>query len=238
MANKVKTICIDCGKEKEIIKRSLWRIKVGGRSGRCLKCASKLRNSDPEYKKKLSAGMKGHVVSEETRIKIGNAHRGKIISEEHKKKISRFFKDRPVSKEHRMALSKAHRLYQTEETRQKISRAKEGVLIPSVTGKNHYRWIENRMLLKDDSRERGGQLHREWSKTVKDRDNWKCKISNQDCEGRMEAHHILGWSKHPELRYEINNGITLCHAHHPRKRVEEKQMIPVFQGLLGLSMSN
>ena len=112
----------------------------------------------------------------------------------------------------------------------------KGMKLPQLSGENHPRWIRDRMLLKDDRRDRGGQLSRDWGKRVKDRDGWKCKISNQDCEGRMEAHHILGWTEYPELRYEINNGITLCHAHHPRKRAEEKLLAPVFQGLVGVSI--
>ncbi len=58
------------------------------------------------------------------------------------------------------------------------------------------------------------------------------RMSNQDCDERMEAHHILGWVSYPELRYEINNGITLCHAHHPRKRALEKELAPIFQELV------
>ena len=45
-----------------------------------------------------------------------------------------------------------------------------------TSGKNHYLWINDRTKLKDDHKDRGGQLHREWSKSVKNRDNWKCKI--------------------------------------------------------------
>lgn len=73
---------------------------------------------------------------------------------------------------------------------------------------------------------------REWMKAVKNRDGWKCRIADENCNGRMEAHHILNWKDHPELRYEINNGITLCHAHHPRKRAEEKRLSPYFQELI------
>ena len=107
-----------------------------------------------------------------------------------------------------------------------------------VIGARNGKWITDRMLLKDDHKDRGGSLSRDWGKRVKDRDGWKCRISNENCEGRMEAHHILGWSEHPELRYQLNNGITLCHAHHPLKRAEEKLMIPTFRGLLGLSIGN
>lgn len=60
-------------------------------------------------------------------------------------------------------------------------------------------------------------------------------IENKDCKGRLEAHHILNWMDYPELRYEINNGITLCHAHHPRGRAKEKQLSPFYQELVASS---
>src|SRR3990167_722345 len=62
--------------------------------------------------------------------------------------------------------------------------------------------------------------------------NSKGQFSNDDCSGRVEAHHILGWRSHPELRYEIKNGITLCLSHHPRKRSEEERYAPMFQELV------
>jgi hypothetical protein len=74
-----------------------------------------------------------------------------------------------------------------------------------------------------------------WMKQVKNRDNWKCRMANKDCNGRLEAHHILNWIDYPELRYEINNGITLCHSHHPRRREEEKRLIPTFVELVSVS---
>lgn len=54
----------------------------------------------------------------------------------------------------------------------------------------------------------------------------------------IEAHHILGWEEYPKLRYEVNNGITLCRAHHPRKRAEEKKLVPYFMGLIPVSKAN
>lgn len=108
----------------------------------------------------------------------------------------------------------------------------KGKKIQSLSGKNHYLWIEDRTKLKDDHKDRGGQLHRGWSNLVKKRDGWKCKINNKDCNGNLEAHHILSWREYPELRYEINNGITLCQTHHPRKRIEEARLSPYFQTLV------
>lgn len=101
----------------------------------------------------------------------------------------------------------------------------------------HPRWIEDRTKLKrvNAQGERRTSAYFFWRKSVWLRDSYACKIANPDCAGRIEAHHILGWAEHPELRYEINNGITLCHAHHPRKRAEEKRLIPTFLELVSVS---
>lgn len=110
-----------------------------------------------------------------------------------------------------------------EETKRKIGDAHRG--------EKSFMWIKDRSLLKKHDR-RSDSAYKEWRKNVYQRDGWKCRISNPDCEGRIEAHHILGWTKYPELRYQINNGITLCHAHHPRKKVDEAKLSPFFQKLV------
>jgi len=81
----------------------------------------------------------------------------------------------------------------------------------------------------------GFQMYKNWVLRVKKRDNWKCRINNEDCSGYCIVHHILSWQGFPELRYNVNNGITLCQAHHPRKRAVEKRLIPFFQGLVPVS---
>jgi hypothetical protein len=96
------------------------------------------------------------------------------------------------------------------------------------------RWIKDRTKLKKDN-ERNDPTYQEWRLNVWKRDNFKCKINNEDCNGKIIAHHILSWRKYPELRYNINNGITLCQAHHPRKRAKEKRLIPMFQELVLVS---
>lgn len=98
-------------------------------------------------------------------------------------------------------------------------------------GENHWRYIKDRSKLAK-RQERNDMAYKEWRMNVYKRDNFKCRIDNCDCSGRIIAHHILGWSPYPELRYEVNNGITLCLAHHPLKRAKEEQMIPVFTELV------
>jgi hypothetical protein len=89
------------------------------------------------------------------------------------------------------------------ETRLKMIIAKKikpawnkGIKMPQVTGENHYLWIKDRTKLQkygDDNKDRRSGAYSYWRKSVWTRDNWKCKINNSDCGGRLESHHILNW---------------------------------------------
>ena len=62
-------------------------------------------------------------------------------------------------------------------------------------------------------REMARQEYKQWRSDVFERDNWTC----QTCQARgvyLEAHHIKSWAKHPELRHEVSNGVTLCKPCH------------------------
>lgn len=118
-------------------------------------------------------------------------------------------------------------LIRSEEFKKKISLSNLGRL----SGNRHPRWISDRTKLVK-RQERNDVAYKDWRKQVWLRDNFTCKIANPDCSGRIEAHHILGWTAYPELRYQLNNGITLCHAHHPRKRADEAKLSPYFQKLV------
>jgi hypothetical protein len=95
----------------------------------------------------------------------------------------------------------------TDECRKKMSAARRGLLI----GPKNPNW-RGGIQLRDPERNR--YRAKMWVKAVKDRDGWKCVEC--DATGRLHAHHIKRWKDHPSLRYEVSNGVTLCHECHER----------------------
>lgn len=179
---------------------------------------------------------KGFRHSKETKEKISKANFGKIFSVEHRAKLSLAKKGKKIprvwSEESREKLRKFHLgRKHTKEALEKMSQGHKGLF----TKEKHPNWIKDRTMLsvKDDRGYYGTDTaSREWSRNVKKRDMWKCQMANNDCNGRMESHHILNWKDYPELRYELRNGITLCHYHHPKSRKEEEKLSPYLQSLI------
>lgn len=54
-----------------------------------------------------------------------------------------------------------------------------------------------------------------WRKAVYKRDNYTC-VECGECDGELHAHHIKSWADYPELRYDIDNGQTLCEDCHKK----------------------
>lgn len=51
-----------------------------------------------------------------------------------------------------------------------------------------------------------------WAKAVKSRGSYICQICGSG--NKLHAHHILSQLKHPNLKYDIANGQTLCQSCH------------------------
>lgn len=109
----------------------------------------------------------------------------------------------------------------------------KGKKLPQTTGPNNSRWKGGKTR---DIHSLFNPRYVEWRKSVFLRDGYVCKISNEDCSKTLQAHHILRWADYPELRYEVNNGITLCAKHHPRKKIDEKALAPKFFEIIGSSI--
>lgn len=179
---------------------------LGGTFQKGITPRSKRKHMSDETKKKISDSKIGKP-SWNKSLSVGGMS-GKKHSEETLSKMSLSQKSWTRNK----------RGVMSEETRLKISIANKGKRFKSIP-------VEDRKQAYDTD-------YKDWMKSVKNRDDWKCKISNEECFGRLEAHYILPWSLFPNLRYETNNGITLCVFHHPRKRSEEKRLAPLFKKLL------
>jgi len=88
----------------------------------------------------------------------------------------------------------------------------------SISGENHHNWNPN---LTDEERLHRDYNHKnennQWRKAVYERDDHTCQKCFVKGSGKnLNAHHILPWALFPELRFEVENGITLCKTCHKR----------------------
>lgn len=195
-----------------------------------------------DSKKKLSIANKNNPLLIKTQFKKGHISWNKDkkglvkMSAETRIKMSETAKKNTYNHIHLVPAQKGHLLGRkvSEEVRLKISLSKKGIT-PLVVLRGDTKGEKNPNWRGGSKEQHKGIEYNEWRLKVYKRDNFKCKINDKECKGKLEAHHILTWSEFPQLRYEINNGITLCHAHHPRKRAEEKRLAPVFFELVSVS---
>lgn len=183
--------------------------------------------------------------------KISVALKGKEKSPEHVEKVRLANLGRKLTAEHRKHLSESHiGLKLTEETKLKLSKSTSLAhldgRIPTLSddarkkgreklslkvGHLHPRWIVDRTKLARRNMQRSC-ADLTWSNQVRRRDKWKCALSSCECMGKVEAHHIRSWKDNPDLRYDVDNGITLCHFHHPRKPLKATELAPTFESIV------
>jgi len=81
----------------------------------------------------------------------------------------------------------------------------------SPRGKNHWNWNGGINPISDTIRK--SKEYKVWRELIFERDDWTCsKCLNRD--GDINCHHILNFSSNEDLRFNIDNGITLCKKCH------------------------
>lgn len=96
----------------------------------------------------------------------------------------------------------------SEDVRQRMSSAKKGRL----TGESNPNWRGG--LVHPDKRLRASYASKAWSAAVRQRDGHKCVECG--ATGKLHAHHIKPWKDNEALRFDVQNGATLCPPCHQK----------------------
>ena len=154
---------------------------------------------------------KGIPTTPEAKLKMRLAKLWKKSSEETRRKISIWNKWRKVSDETKLKIGKTRKwIKMTPEQKSKLNMS---WLIHNSWSKSHlWKWWKMEQY-PDNERVRKSMLTVLWRKTIFIRDNFtcqKCKVS----WWILNAHHINNFADFPELRFDIDNWITLCEKCH------------------------
>lgn len=155
----------------------------------CGSCTRLGEKHTPEHIEKVASALRGKTHTEQAKKNMSAGKKGCVFTEEHKKKLSIAHAGVPWSDKQRANIPKS------------LCRREA-----------HHHWNDK---LTDEER-----LHRrkivavkEWRDKVFKRDNYICQISTKTGKGLI-AHHLDGWNKFPEKRFDVDNGITISKQYH------------------------
>lgn len=156
------------------------------------------RHHSIETKKKMSEVRKGKKPSKKARKKMSDSGKDKVFSDKHKKAISKRVKELWSEPEYR-AKMKASNYHKNIGDKSHLWKG-------GITSEN--------MIIRSRSD------YKEWRKKVFERDNYTCVWCGvKSGNGKaiiLHADHIKSFAYHPELRFEISNGRTLCKECHKK----------------------
>ena len=108
----------------------------------------------------------------------------------------------------------------SEKTRTKMREAKIGYIpwnkgkeFLQIKGENNPNWKGG--ITKENDKIRKSLEYEIWRKEIYKRDGWTCRLCGYKGKD-IVAHHIKLFSEFPELRFSVDNGITLCRKCHIR----------------------
>lgn len=108
-------------------------------------------------------------------------------------------------------------------------RANDPKSFDCIRGNRHYNWkggtaSKNQQLRRDSK-------YREWRTRVFKRDNYKCHLCHE-IGHKLEAHHRKPWAIYPELRFDVENGITFCRKCHAYIHKWTKQLLEDYENII------
>lgn len=80
-----------------------------------------------------------------------------------------------------------------------------------TSGENHWSWKGG--ITPKNKKERNSKDYKVWRSAVFKRDNYTCQMCGKRGV-KLNAHHKRSWAEYPDLRYSVDNGISLCECCH------------------------
>jgi len=87
-------------------------------------------------------------------------------------------------------------------------------------GSAHHNWKSDRAALAEQRPAHFLEVN-SWRRRVFRRDDWICQRCSKR-GGRLQSHHLFPYATHPALRFDENNGVTLCKECH--KTIHREQI--------------
>jgi 5-methylcytosine-specific restriction endonuclease McrA len=95
---------------------------------------------------------------------------------------------------------------------EKISNKKKGLPHINQRGENNWRWKGG--ITPINLQVRHSIEYKNWRRAVFERDGYMCVIGGKEHGNKLQADHIQPFSLYPELRFDLDNGRTLCEECH------------------------
>lgn len=101
-----------------------------------------------------------------------------------------------------------------------------------------YKSYTYRNKFRSSGRDWNSPQYKEWRQSVYKRDNYQCQYPGCHSRRSLTAHHIRKWSDVPTLRYNVDNGITLCWRHHRHIKSNEEYYVSIFMEIVRRNKKN
>jgi len=149
-----------------------------------------------------------------------HGNKGKKLSKEHKKKLSEshkgiipkilFLKGHiPWNKNKKNEYSLKHNK-QFKKDHIPWNKGKEFL---QIKGENNPKWKGG--ITPENIKSRQSLEYAIWRMEIFKKDNFTCRFCKKR-GGKLVAHHLQSFSEFPELRFSVDNGITLCRSCHSK----------------------